>query len=757
MDITELYEQFYELVAPSMPAEEDVERSLQPLVGENNDTTIKILQQVPALWSVSYTLCFSYLAHVRQVVPYITRENLDRWVKELLEQYNSQGLSAVLRRIEQAHSFQPRLRGKKGVLFDDVQGRLQLYLNGLAGKEIPIIAAGTTYTDTQSIFVPWELDALDTREDIIFLYKSMVTYQWASLRLGTVSIRGFGRTADTAIHPLQDFFTTGADPLLLMQLYHFFEMVRTLSYLRRELPGLMNGFDRITPQLCCHLSLAENQTDLIHYLQWCLLGGKVFHDHQSPLLQSVAYWVEQCEQQQALRSTSQRAASDVAARLTDDLFTSYEAEPLVFQGELRLHEVMTATKQRRARRQQQFIETFSSYLADSPSFDLTGESLGEQDACNLLSSDDQDSAISGEDTDQQSMGKQTTIMVGDQQIPLNEELAELADDIAEDLGQIPVHYLNCAVEAAEQARSLAGTLSEGALPRPARVQFTYDEWDCRRRGFRREWCVVTEKSIPRGASSFAQETLTHYRHQVAILKRQFEMLQTTTRYVYRQKEGDDIDIDAVMESIADTRAGYTPSDNLFVRLVPNQRDIAVLFLVDMSSSTEGWVGRAIKEALLLICESLAMLKDRYGIYGFSGRCRLGCEIFPIKTLDEPYGNEVKERIAGISPQDYTRMGPAIRHMTALFQQVDARLRLLVILSDGQPKDYDEYREEYAIEDTRHALIEAKFAGVQPFCITIDDQVQPYMRYMYGPANYIIVDDLKKLPLRMPEVYRTLTT
>lgn len=218
------------------------------------------------------------------------------------------------------------------------------------------------------------------------------------------------------------------------------------------------------------------------------------------------------------------------------------------------------------------------------------------------------------------------------------------------------------------------------------VRFKYDEWDYRRKGFREDWCVVTEKPVHQMQSSFVEETLSQYRYQIAMLKRQFEMLQTTNRYVYRQKEGDDIDFDTVVESIADSRAGYTPSDNLFIRLLPDQRDIAVLFLVDMSSSTEGWVGRSIKEALILISEAMEMLKDRYGIYGFSGRCRLGSDIFPIKSLDEKHSAKIRQRIAGISPKEYTRMGPAIRHMSSLFQQVDATLRLLVILSDGKPKD-----------------------------------------------------------------------
>jgi nitric oxide reductase NorD protein len=29
--------------------------------------------------------------------------------------------------------------------------------------------------------------------------------------------------------------------------------------------------------------------------------------------------------------------------------------------------------------------------------------------------------------------------------------------------------------------------------------------------------------------------------------------------------------------------------------------------------------------------------------------------------------------------------------------------------------------------------------------------------MYGPANFIFVDNLQKLPTLMPEIYRTLTT
>ena len=103
------------------------------------------------------------------------------------------------------------------------------------------------------------------------------------------------------------------------------------------------------------------------------------------------------------------------------------------------------------------------------------------------------------------------------------------------------------------------------------------------------------------------------------------------------------------------------------------------------------------------------------------------------------------------------MGTPIRHFTRLLSRVDAKVRLLVLLTDGKPEDYDDYKGEYAIEDTRHALIEAKMAGIHPFCITIDREAQEYMGHMFGEINYTFINDVRKLPLRVPEIYRLLTS
>jgi nitric oxide reductase NorD protein len=138
--------------------------------------------------------------------------------------------------------------------------------------------------------------------------------------------------------------------------------------------------------------------------------------------------------------------------------------------------------------------------------------------------------------------------------------------------------------------------------------------------------------------------------------------------------------------------------------------------------------------------------------------RKRCEVFPIKDFDESYDDEVKARISGIKAGDYTRMGAAIRHLSQRLVEVEARTKLLITLSDGKPDDYlGDYRGEYGIEDTRQALFEARRNGIHAFCITIDEEGQEYLPHMYGAANYTVISEVEKLPLKVSDIYKKITT
>jgi nitric oxide reductase NorD protein len=335
-----------------------------------------------------------------------------------------------------------------------------------------------------------------------------------------------------------------------------------------------------------------------------------------------------------------------------------------------------------------------------------------------------------------------------------DNVTQLIDSILQDLVELPDEYLTVARDdggdrphqPVEQAEVLKDVYHEESA-------HFYNEWD----HYRKDWCVLREVDVQPGDAVFVEATLRKYAPQVAQLKRTFELLRGEDRLLKKQSDGNDIDLDAVIGAYTDMRNGVELADQILLKRHRTERNLAAVFMVDMSGSTKGWVNDAEREALVMLCEALEVLGDRYAIYGFSGITRKRCEIFRVKRFDDPYDTLVKSRIAGIAPQDYTRMGVAIRHLAKLLGRVEARTKLLITLSDGKPDDYsDNYRGEYGIEDTRQALIEAHRSGIKPFCITIDREARDYLPHMYGVVNWTLVDDVARLPVKVADIYRRLT-
>ena len=340
-------------------------------------------------------------------------------------------------------------------------------------------------------------------------------------------------------------------------------------------------------------------------------------------------------------------------------------------------------------------------------------------------------------------------------VPAPPNVTQLLQSLDEQLDQVPPEWLTAAGDAPypEQPADTAEALDET----PAADAIHYDEWDELRQSYRADWCTLREMESQAVEDDFPARTLDKYRHLVAALRRYFAALRGEPRTLRGQPDGPELDLDALITAQIDLRLGREPGDRLFTRPSKIERDLAVAFMVDASGSTKGWINQAERESLLLLCEALEELGDRYAIYGFSGMTRNRCEIYRIKTFNEPADAQVRARISGLQPRDYTRMGVAIRHICKQLQAVEARTRLLITLSDGKPDDYDGYRGDYGIADTRQALQEARQAGLQAFCITIDREAAGYLPRMYGAANYVVIDELHQLPLKVADIYRKLTT
>lgn len=288
-------------------------------------------------------------------------------------------------------------------------------------------------------------------------------------------------------------------------------------------------------------------------------------------------------------------------------------------------------------------------------------------------------------------------------------------------------------------------------------EYEYDEWDEACQRYRKDWCKLREEALDEGSDTFRSDTLHKHHGLVSHLRRAFELVRHEQRTAKREADGEDIDIDALVEALSDLRNGLEMSDRLFTRVGRDQRNVAALFLLDMSASTRGWINEVERETLILLCEALELLGDSYAIYGFSGCGHDSCVSYPVKTFGEAYAAPVWRRIGGIQARQYTRMGAAIRHHSGKLRTVEARTRLLIVLSDGRPDDRGGYRGAYGIADTRKALIEARQAGIHPYCITIDSSAIDYLPHMFGEGNYTLIDRVERLPQRIGAIYRRLTT
>jgi len=302
-----------------------------------------------------------------------------------------------------------------------------------------------------------------------------------------------------------------------------------------------------------------------------------------------------------------------------------------------------------------------------------------------------------------------------------------------------------------------------AAASPSERVFLYDEWDGLIQDYRSRWCRVVEQTAAEATADFAELTLAAHGPSVRLLRRYFESIRPPgLRRVHGQTDGEELDLDALIRRAADHKAGAEPSDRIYIRREKRERDVAVAFLVDLSGSTsrqlETGSRRVIdveKEGLVLLCEALEAVGDQYALYGYSGRGRAQVDFVVMKEFDERDRNLPARRIGAVTPLHQNRDGAAIRHATHKLLARDARIKLLVLLSDGKPLD-DGYADEYALEDTKRALREARTAGVDPFCITVDRNADDYLKRMYGDVNFLVIDRIAALPERLPRIYQRLT-
>lgn len=329
----------------------------------------------------------------------------------------------------------------------------------------------------------------------------------------------------------------------------------------------------------------------------------------------------------------------------------------------------------------------------------------------------------------------------------------------------PTQRAASAAPEAERAGVPAGASGEDdSAPMPG--EHRYPEWDHVQQDLKPSWVRLRERRVLPGDRAVLDAFFITYGPLVGQVRRSFEALRPGgLRRERGLLDGDELDLDRAIAERVERRTGDLPEGRVYSRRRPNERDVAVAFLVDLSSSTNELVngaGKRIieveKEALLLTVEAVSALGDPCAVWGFSGYGRDEVAFYEAKGFAEPWDDVARRRVARMGWKMENRDGAAIRHATRKLLAQPARTRLLILLSDGRPLDCgcEQYRDRYAQEDTRAALAEARQRGVRPFCITVDPTGPQYLDRVYGPGGYLVIDRVERLPERLTAAWRRLS-
>lgn len=299
---------------------------------------------------------------------------------------------------------------------------------------------------------------------------------------------------------------------------------------------------------------------------------------------------------------------------------------------------------------------------------------------------------------------------------------------------------------------------------PISDPFHYSEWDYQIQLERPAWATVLEKRAKQGDLQLINDITSEYKREIHRMKFLLDAMQPQgVQRIRKLEDGDEIDINAAIQSFSDIRRGFQPDPRIMMRSVRKTRDFSILVLLDLSESTNDMVQGQdysvldlTRRACVLLSDAISKVGDPFAIHGFCSDGRHDVEYTRFKDFDQHWDEEPKAKLAGMTGQLSTRMGTAIRHAGHHLKLQRSAKKLLIVITDGEPADIDVRDPQYLRFDTKKAVEEVAKFGVTTYCMSLDPRADNYVSRIFGQKNYMVVDHVQRLPEKLPMLYAGLT-
>ncbi|MCW8930201.1 MAG: nitric oxide reductase activation protein NorD [Gammaproteobacteria bacterium] len=299
---------------------------------------------------------------------------------------------------------------------------------------------------------------------------------------------------------------------------------------------------------------------------------------------------------------------------------------------------------------------------------------------------------------------------------------------------------------------------------PVSDPFHYQEWDYQIQLHRPDWATVYERRQPRGHVEDIQAIIDEYKPVAHRIKQIIDLLTPEgVQRVRNMEDGDEVDINAAIDAMVAIRMGEQPNTRITMRNVLKNRDLSVVLLLDLSESTnepmngsEKTVLQLTREAATLVSTAIEGIGDPFAIHGFASDGRHDVQYYRFKDFNQHFDDEVKSRLAGMKGGLSTRMGGALRHAGHHLLKQQEKRKLVLLVTDGEPADIDERDPQHLRHDTKKAVEELYSTGVLTYCLTLDPNADDYVKRIFGENNYTIIDNVDRLPEKLPTLFANLT-